>query len=146
MLAKAPAFEWHITPIVRGEIKSAKTRYAVERAILDGAISTVAVGSDTPEELVLLSEWRELVDPGEAEAIAVALARDWIVGIEDLAAQRLLDRRCGPGRWTNCAAILVSVVNASTLTLDDADAIFRSLDVYEGYRRRGIENLKQLMR
>lgn len=145
LLARARSFEWCLTPLVRSELQSPETRDPVDRAVLDGTISLTEVDSDQETEMDLFAEWSEKVDSGEAEAIAVALARNWLVGIEDRQAQRLLDRLAGAGRWTNCAAVLWSLVKGETMTLAEADVIFASLDVYAGYQRRGIISLMDMV-
>jgi len=133
-----------MTPLVRAELKTAPTRNAAERLIVRGVISPIELDSDDEPALILLAEWSELVDPGEAESIAVALANDWLVAIEDLNARRLLDRRVGPGHWINCADVLVAAVQAGGLSLREADEIFQSLDVFYAYSKRGIATLAQL--
>jgi predicted nucleic acid-binding protein len=144
LLAKAPQFQWRMTPIVRGELRTAPTRDAVEQLVLAGVISPIELDSDNETGLALLAEWSELVDPGEAESIAVALASGWLVAIEDLSARRLLERRVGPGHWINCADTLIAAVQAGLLSLGEADEIFRSLDVFHAYSKRGVATLVQL--
>ena len=145
LLSNSGAYEWRIAPIARGELKRPETRQPVEQMILDGLIKSVELDSDQPDALALFADWSERVDPGEAETIAIALANDWLVGIEDIASQRHLDRAPGPGHWINCANILVEAVKSGSLPLAKADEIFRSLDVYTGYVSRGIRSLAQLV-
>lgn len=144
LLAKTPQFQWRITPLVRGELKSAPTRDAVERLVVAGVISPIELDSDDEQALAVLADWSELVDPGEAESIAMALARGWLVAIEDLSARRLLERRVGPGHWINCADVLVAAVQAGELSLREADETFQSLDVFHAYAKRGVRTLSQL--
>lgn len=141
LLERARAFEWHLTPVVRDELKSGKTSDAVDRAVLSGTITIVTVDSDDDQVLAHFAEWSQVVDPGEAEAIAVALSRDWLVAIEDRQAQRLLDRRVGKGRWTNTAAVLVSMVQSEDISVAEADSVFQSLDVFPGYVKRGVSSI-----
>jgi len=101
--------------------------------------------SDDGPAMALFAEWSEWVDPGEAEAIALALARGWLVGLEDLEARRLLDRHVGSGKWINSASILLDAVKAGTVSIRDADVIFRALDVYSSYVKVGIKSLSQLL-
>jgi predicted nucleic acid-binding protein len=112
--------------------------------ILDAVIEPVELDSDDETGMALFAEWIDRVDAGEAESIAIALARGWLVGIEDLAAQRSLDRVFGPGRWINCANVLIAAVRANLIAPDDADAAFRRLDVFSGYAKRGIGSLGQV--
>lgn len=144
LLAKTPQFQWRVTPLVREELKTPLTRDGVERLVLAGVISPIELDSDNEAALALLAEWSELVDPGEAESIAVALASGWLVAIEDLNARRRLDRRVGPGHWINCANVLIAGVQAGGLSLRDADEIFQNLDVFTAYAKRAVVTLAQL--
>jgi predicted nucleic acid-binding protein len=140
LLERARAFEWHLTPVVRDELKSGKTSDAVDRAVLNGTINIVTVDSDDDQVLGHFAEWSQIVDLGEAEAIAVALSRDWLVALEDRQAQRQLDRRA-KGRWTNTAAVLVSMVQSGDISVAEADSVFQSLDVFPGYVKRGVSSI-----
>ncbi len=144
LLRKVPAFEWRIGPITRGELVKPETKRPVEEMILDGVIQVVEQDSDHERGIELFSQWSDRVDAGEAESIALALSNGWLVGIEDLAAQRKLDRIVGVGHWMNCATLLIASVKARTLKLAEADAIFASLDVFGGYAKRGITSLSQI--
>ena len=143
VLSKAPSYRWHIGPITRAELRRRETRDPVERLIVQGLIAPEEVDSEDPA-MAAFAEWSERVDPGEAEAIALALARGWAVGLEDLDARRLLDRLAGSGRWINCANILLDAVEARTMTLSEADGVFRRLDVYPSYQKAGVRSLSQL--
>jgi len=116
----------------------------VERLIVEGLITPEELNSEDAAGMALFAEWSERVDPGEAEAIAIALARAWLVGLEDLDARRQLDRRTGPGRWINCANILLDAMRAGTMNLAEADEVFRQLDVLSSYEKAGIRSLADL--
>jgi len=118
----------------------------VERLILAGRITLVELDSEDVAGMALLADWSERVDPGEAESIAIGLARGCVIGLEDLQARRLLDRHVGPGRWINCATILLDAVDSSSLSLPEAEAIFQTLDVYTSYGKAGIKSLAELRR
>ncbi|MDP3911464.1 MAG: hypothetical protein Q8Q14_13850 [Gemmatimonadales bacterium] len=109
-------------------------------------MSVVDLDSDDAAGIAFLAEWSDRVDPGEAESIAIALTRGWLVGLEDLEARRLLDRTVGPGRWINCANVLIDAVTAGLLSLPDAEAAFQSLDVYSSYMKAGVTSLKAMLR
>ena len=74
----------------------------------------------------------------------MALSRGWRVALEDLHAQRQLDARSGRGRWINCANVLLDAVTDNRLALADADAVFRTLNCYAGYQKRGVSSLAHL--
>ena len=140
-----PDRDWHLTPIARGEILSEPTRTEISRAILDGKLATTELDTDSGEELRLFARWSRLVDAGEAEAMAVALARGWVVGIEDLFAQRRVTSEAGSDKWVNVATLLVTAVRQGRMRSPEADAIFVRLDCYAGYRKRGVNRLSDLV-
>jgi hypothetical protein len=137
-------YEWHITPIVRGELSRPETREIVDRAIAAGTLHVSAIDSTDQPAMDRWAEWEMSVDVGEAEAITVGLSHGWIVGLEDRQAQRALDRREGQGRWINAANLLLDAVADGVLSLADADALFAGLDSYPGYLKRGVRSLAQL--
>lgn len=140
-----PGRTWHITPIARSEVKSDPTRSELSRAILNGRLATTELDTDSDQELQLFARWSDLVDPGEAEAIAVALARGWVVGLEDLFAQRRVTEMAGASHWVNAATLLVAAVDEGRKSIAEADAVFVQLDCYSGYRKRGITSLRDLV-
>lgn len=146
LLLDATELELFVTPTVRAQLQSNDTRGPVEEAIVAGRIQVLHLSSDDEAELNALAEWGELVDEGEAECIAVAVTRGWLVGLEDRAAQRAIRRRGGGPRWVGCADLLVLAVRARRLTVEEADAVLRSLDVYPGYEKRGIVSVRDLLR
>lgn len=145
LLWEDPEHTWYITPIGRSEVKSDPTRAEISRAILKGQMATTELDTDSHRELGLFAHWSDLVDPGEAEAIAVALSRGWVVGLEDLFAQRQVSREAGTDRWINAAALLVAAVRDGRKSVTEADAVFARLDCYGGYRKRGIASLRDLL-
>lgn len=133
---------WFITPIVRSEIVREPARSELAEAILAG---TLAIAEpDDEEEMRLFANWSSFLGPGEAEAIAVAVARGWVVALEDRHAQRRLTAEHGRESWVNCASLLLEAVNEGRLSLSAADAIFLRLDSYRGYEKRGIRSVRDL--
>jgi predicted nucleic acid-binding protein len=139
-----PGRIWHVTPIARIEVQRDPTRSELSRAILSGRLATAELDTDSEEELRLFAHWSDLVDAGEAEAIAVALARGWVVGLEDLFAQRCVTREAGEAHWVNAAGLLLTATRGGRMSMADADAVFLRLDCYSGYRKRGIRSLRDL--
>jgi len=128
------------------EVRSPETRGPVDRAIAAGRLRVVALTSDDRAELGLLADLSESLDAGEAECVALGLARGWLIGLEDRAAQRVVRLRGHNLGCLTCADLLVRAVGAGRLRLDEADEVFRSLDVYPGDRRRGIDSIAKLLR
>lgn len=146
VLTRSRLHAWRITPIVRGELRSDATRRGVERAILEGSIACVELDLADEREATAWARWSRLVDPGEAEVIAVAEVRGWKVAIEDLRARRAIERELGAGRWLNCANLLVDGIQSRRLGEGEADVIFQRLDCFSSYAKRGVTSLKQLRR
>jgi hypothetical protein len=144
LLWEDPGLTWHVTPIARGEVRRDPTRSELSRAILAGRLAATELDADSEEELRLFAHWSDVVDAGEAEAIAVALARGWVVGLEDLFAQRRVTREAGKVHWLNAAGLLLRATLAGRMSIADADAVFVRLDCYGGYRKRGIISLRNL--
>lgn len=140
-----PDRTWHVTPIARSEVRSDPARSELSRAILSGRLATTELDTDSDQELRLFARWSDLVDPGEAEAIAVALARGWVVGLEDLFAQRRVTNEAGAANWVNAATLLVTAITNKRMSIGEADAIFVRLDCYSGYSKRGITSLRDLI-
>jgi hypothetical protein len=144
ILRKVRSFEWHIGAIARGELVKPATKRPVEQMIAEGVVKPVELDADDAAGMTLFAQWSESLDPGEAESVTIALSNGWLVGLEDLAAQRRLDRISGPGHWINCANVLIAAIREGGLTLVDADAIFAKLDVFSGYAKRGVTSLNQI--
>ena len=137
-------YDWRITAIVRGELTRKADREKIDAMIAGGALAVAEIDTANSAEVAEWGNWSAIVDPGEAEAITLAVARNWIVAIEDRQAQRAIDRRVGKGRWINCANVLLDAVTDGRCSLDDGDALFRALDCYSGYKKAGITSLSQL--
>lgn len=135
-------YAWKITPIVRGEVRHPETRRALEVAIVDGKIELVEIDAASPVEMDAWAERSRGLDAGEAETIALALMRGWVVAIEDRKGQRVV-REAG-GRWINCANLLLDAIADGRLTMLEADEMFRRLSCYSGYERKGVKSLQQL--
>jgi hypothetical protein len=140
----ASRYEWHITPLVRGEIVRRETRDVIDRAITGGRLWVTDVDITEPAQLDAWVEWEQVVDIGAATAIALVPGREWVVGLEDRQAQRALDRRLGVGRWINATNLLLDAVADAVMTLPEANAMFTALDSYPAYRKRGIKTLTDL--
>lgn len=141
-----PRYRWYITPIVRGEVLTEPTRTVVMKALLAGSLSPAELDTESPVELTEFAFWTRLVDPGEAEAIAVAVSRGWVVGIEDLFARRRLVELHGPQAFVNSATLLLEGIEDRRLTQSEADRTFKALDGYAAYAKIGIGSLADLRR
>jgi hypothetical protein len=138
-------YDWLVTPLVRGELKRKESREPIENAIASGALRIVELDTTKPVEMDAWIEWESLVDPGEAEAIALTVIRGWKIAIEDRQAQRALDHYAGQGKWINATNLLIDAINDRRLTVAAADQIFTKLDCYAGYVKRGIISIASLV-
>ena len=140
-----PICVWHLSGIVRGELRQRTSRDPIDAAIAAGHLLLVELDTDDPAQM---SEWAKLldrVDPGEAEAITVASTRGWLVAIEDRQAQRAIDATLGPGRWVNCGSLLIDAVEDKRLSVAAADKIFHDLDCYGSYAKAGLATITDLI-
>jgi predicted nucleic acid-binding protein len=137
-------YDWHVTPIVRAEATRRETREAIDRVIAAGYLCLAEIDTTDQSQMDEWAKWELVVDVGEAEAIALALVRHWVIGLEDRQAQRTLDREAGPGHWLNAVNLLLDAVADDVLILADADNLFTALDSYPGYKKRGVTSLADL--
>jgi predicted nucleic acid-binding protein len=137
-------FAWKVTPIVRDEVKHPESRSILERAILDGTIDLVEIDTSLETEGALLARLSQKLDAGEAESLALAIARSWQIALEDRKGQRIAVEE--GAHWINSADVLLDAIDDDRLSEDQADALFSRLSCYPGYRKRGINRLSDLGR
>lgn len=145
LLWNHPTITWHISGVVRGELRQRASREPVDAAIATGQLQLVELDTADSAQLQEWARWLRLVDRGEAEAIAIAVIRNWLVAVEDRQAQRAIDAYLGQGRWINCASLLVSAVNGARLSLAEADRVFSKLDCHAGYLKAGLAKVADLI-
>jgi hypothetical protein len=143
-LISTSRYDWYLTPLVRADATSAATRDAVDRAIGAGWLQLAELDTANQAHMRAWTTWELEVDPGEAEVIALAVANEWMAGLEDRQAQRALDRERGKGHWINAIDLLQRAVRDSALSFAEADILFTSLSSYPAYHRRGVASLVDL--
>lgn len=136
---------WHLSGIVRGELRQRTSRDPIDAAIAGGHIRLVELDTTDSRQMREWANWLERVDQGEAEAITVASTRGWLIAIEDRQAQRAIDAKLGPGRWVNCGSLLIDAVADKRLSVAAADKIFHDLDCHSSYARAGLESMAALI-
>lgn len=146
MLIENTRYEWKATPLVRGEVRNAECRMSLERAIIEGRVQVVEIDTSSERETVLWAEWSERLDAGEAESVALAIARGWHVALEDRKGQRAIDGAMGERKWINCANVLLDAIGDGRLSQGEADDVFSMLSCFSGYQRKGVTSLKDLER
>ncbi|GEM_PF-2872640 len=140
-----PVYVWHISGIVRSELRQRTSRDPIDAAIAAGHLLLVELDTADPAQMREWATWLERVDQGEAEAIAVASTRGWLVAIEDRQAQRAIDANLGQGRWVNCGSLLIDAVVDKRFSVAEADKIFHNLDCYGSYTKVGLRTIADLM-
>lgn len=140
-----PGYVWHISGIVRGELRQRTSRDPIDAAIAAGHLLLVELDTSDPVQMREWGKWLERVDQGEAEAIAIASTKGWRVAVEDRQAQRAIDADLGRGRWVNCGSLLIDAVEGKRLSLAEADRIFHDLDCYTSYAKAGLGAIVDLI-
>lgn len=82
-------------------------------------------------ELRLALEYGERFGAGEAEAMAIARNRNWVLATDDGGARRFAQKR--DIRLTGSLGILIKATQQDILRLTEADALHARM-IYEGYR------------
>lgn len=145
LLWSHPAYVWHISGIVRSELRQRTSRDPIDAAIASGQLKIVELDTNDTTQMGEWAKWLELVDQGEAEAIAIASTRKWLVATEDRQAQRAIDANLGAGRWVNCGSLLIDAVESKRLGIAAADKMFHSLDCYASYAKAGLKSTTDLV-
>lgn len=140
-----PGYMWQLSGIVRAELRQRTSRDPIDAAIAGGHIRLVELDTTDPSQMREWANWLERVDEGEAEAIAVASTRGWLIAIEDRQAQRAIDAKLAPGRWVNCGSLLIDAVTDKRLSVAAADKIFHDLDCHSSCARAGLETMAALI-
>jgi hypothetical protein len=138
-------YVWHISGIVRSELRQRPSRDPIDAAIAAGNLLLVELDTADLTQMREWAAWLERVDQGEAEAIAIASTRGWLVAIEDRQAQRAIDADLGQGRWVNCGSLLIDALRDKRLSAAEADRIFHDLDCYSSYAKAGLKTVGDLV-
>lgn len=126
LLASLPGTTPVVTDHVRNEITD---DHPDQIAIFDRAVSAARISPvrvDTPDELITFAGL-ELsgLGAGERSAIAAAIHRGFVVGLDDRRAIAILTRIYGNIRVLRTQDIVHELIEAGVLTVSDADAMKR---------------------
>lgn len=131
-----PGFSFLATDHVRDEVKEhfSEQYDAVSAAVADGTITELKV--DSPEELSIFATLVAIKSLGEGEcsAIAVAIHRSIPLAIDDRRARKKALKFHPSIELFGTEDIVISLIQAGILTVDDADAI--KLDWETNFRFR----------
>ncbi len=126
------------TPTVMAELRAGVEHYGVPECDW----SWLTVVALTSEEQQKANEWALALDPGESEALAVALHRGGTFCSDDLAARRMATHLGVPVCGT--IGVLIRAVREGVLDLPIADGILRLMRT-RGYRAP-IDSLQDVLK
>ena len=95
----------------------------------------------SPAEYRLRTELDQVLDPGEASCLALAVSRGLTLATDDLAARRLAQERKVP--LTGTCGILIALVRQQTLPLAEANAILMTM--IQRHYRAPVDRLDDLI-
>lgn len=116
----------------RDEVERRPAKTQLEEAVRNGSIDVEAVDLDDPEEQNALARYDGMPafeGRGDAEVIALAVSRGYIVGSDDRAIRRQVRRDLGPERIAGTLDLVVWAVRDGRLDLDSALAFLKACDV-----------------
>jgi predicted nucleic acid-binding protein len=103
--------------------------HRIETIRSEGWLRSIVPSS--PDEHRLRSEFDQMLDPGEASCLALAISRRMTLVTDDLATRRLAEKRKVPLSGT--LGILIALVRSNALSLKEANAILETM-IQKKYR------------
>lgn len=116
----------------REEVERPPARTELDEALREGEVEVESIDLDEPDEQDALARYDAMPafrDRGDAEVIALAVTRGYIVGSDDQAIRRHVREDLGPTRIAGTLDVVVWAVRDGRMTLDDAMAFLRACDV-----------------
>lgn len=114
------------------EVKQPPASVQLESAIEEDAITVESIDLDESEEQEALARYDAMPafrDRGDAEVIALAVTRGYVVGSDDQAIRRQVRRDLGPERIAGTLDLTVWAIREDRMTVSDAEAFLRACDV-----------------
>lgn len=121
-----------------GEITSEPARSQVKQAIDSGKVQLARISLDVADEQDALRRYDQSVrfrGRADAEVLALAESRGWIVGSDEIAMRRVA-ATFGAHRFAGTLDFLKFAVGEARLSLEEAEMLLRSLDVGPAFVRR----------
>jgi len=121
-----------IPKTVVSEVQRPPAKLHLRQALDSGAITEVQIDLSLPLEqdaLLKYSRSMRFYGKGEAEALALAASRHWVVGSDELAVRRLAEQEFGQARVAGTLDFLIWSVQEERLTLNDAVGLLPRLDI-----------------
>lgn len=122
-----------------GEVKRPPAVDQLQHALQGHGISPTAIDLDVAAEqeaLVRYSDRRRFKEKGEAETLALAASRGWVIGSDEVAVQRVAIAEFGPKRVAGTLDFLRWAVLDGRLSVVEASVLLERLDVGPGLLKR----------
>lgn len=133
------------------EIRRPPASTAIRAAVTAREITVESINLDDPGERRALADWDARTafrGRGEAEVLALASARGYIVGSDERAVLRAARQRWGARRAASTLDVLIWAIREDRLTIAEADALLGRLDVGPGIAKQMLrlgQNLRDLV-
>lgn len=124
---------------------------ALEKALETGELEIESIDLEMPDEQEALARYDDrpaFRGRGDAEVIALAASRGYIVGSDERAIRRTVRRDLGRNRTATTLDFLIWAVREERLTIEEASAFLHSCDVgphYVAKLRRDGKTLQDLL-
>lgn len=116
----------------RDEVERPPAKIELEEALRSGEVEVESVDLDNPEEQEALARYDAMPafhDRGDAEVIALAVTRGYIVGSDDQAIRRQVRNDLGPARIAGTLDVVVWAVRDGRMTTEAAMEFLEACDV-----------------
>jgi len=122
-----------------GEVVRPPACDALEKALVEGQIETISIDlsvSEEQEALVRFDARPAFRGRGDAEVLALALARDCAVCSDERAIQHVIRESLGPEYILSTLDMIVFAMREDRITVTDAERLLERLDVGPACLRR----------
>ena len=118
------------------EVRRPEQRKIVKDAVAVGTLDLQSVRN--PVEVALFTELRAdgRLGAGECAVLAVALTRDWVAGLQDRRARTEGQRRCGDLVLRQTEDLVLTLIKAGYLTIEEADGFLAEWAAKHRFRSR----------
>lgn len=128
-----------VPPRSAAEVAKPPASLALQQALRENSIGLEAINVEevaAQRAFLRFNTMPAFRDRGEAEVLALADSRTWMLGSDDEAVRRVAARQFGRDRLTGSLDFLVWAVREKRLTLRDARELLDQLDVGVELQRR----------
>ena len=128
LLKRLPGYGFRIPEEVYREVSDVSQRRVLDLALQEGWIEQISFSEI--EELRAYDQYRRQMDAGEAACLAVAVCRRWILACDESRKKRVyreVQEKLGAGHLLNTPGVLVKLIQAGLLDVQEADLIKEEL-------------------